>query len=95
MSGSFSIILVILMVILSFVATRPVSKRPSRDMEKKETVEVRKPNRRSARSGSGNSPMPRADTLQRLRTDRPDIQTSVGRDFGAPELGDRIWPPTR
>jgi hypothetical protein len=33
--------------------------------------------------------------MHRLRTDRVDIQRSVGRDFGAPEIEQRIWPPIR
>jgi hypothetical protein len=35
------------------------------------------------------------DGLQRLRTDRSDLQRALGREFGAPELGERIWPPIR
>ncbi len=95
MSGSFSIVLVVLIVMLSFVATRPESRRTTDNSKGAGASETWKIRPRPAAPGAAKRPIGRVDTLQRLRTDRLDIQTSVGRDFGAPELGDRLWPPIR
>jgi hypothetical protein len=87
MSGSLSIILVLASVALTFIATRP-SSRPAatqaEDGSRPAAQRKRLPARRL---------LSRADASQRLRTDRTDIQRSVGRDYSAPEPGERLWPP--
>ena len=90
MSGSLSIIMVLISVALMFVATRSESRTSSRQTAR---LEERSAARRRKLSAPAKRPLSRVDALQRLRTDRADIQRSVGRDFGAPELGERIWPP--
>ena len=95
MGESLSILLVLVIVTLSFIATQPVSRRSARELPKQDAERHQEPDRRSAVLSAGTRTLVRVDTLQRLRTDRLDLQLSVGRDFGAPELGDRIWPPIR
>jgi hypothetical protein len=59
------------------------------------SVPERNRSRGSFGGGYRSRPIVRVDELQRLRTDRLDIQRSIGREFGAPEISDRIWPPLR
>jgi hypothetical protein len=86
MSGSLSIALVLASVALTLLATRPSSRPVARqDMSSGPAgPRKRKPAKRL---------LSRADASQRLRTDRTDIQRSIGRDFSAPDPGERLWPP--
>lgn len=93
MSGSLSIILVLISVGLTLLATRtearisaPRTDRPADLAQTASEQTLRKPAKRL---------LSRANSLQRLRTDRTDIQRSIGHDYGAPDPGERIWPPNQ
>ncbi|CAN5766418.1 hypothetical protein BH23CHL5_BH23CHL5_05000 [soil metagenome] len=88
MSATLSIVLVAAGTALVFLATWPDSWPQSRSGADP-MHESLEPIENPARSG-GNRLSGRLDILQRLRTDRSDLQQSVGRDYAAPELGDRI-----
>jgi len=93
MSGSLSIILVLISVALTFIATRSESRVSGRLAGRPD--DTSHPARKRKLQLPSKPTLSRVDTLQRLRTDRADIRRSVGRDYGAPEIGERIWPPIR
>ncbi len=94
MSATLSIVLVAAGTALVFLATWPESRSRSGAESVGESLDPKEKEARNGRNGR-NGLTGRLDILQRLRTDRSDLQQSVGRDYGAPEIGDRIWPPLR
>jgi hypothetical protein len=92
MGATLSMVLVAAGAILVLLATRPkTQRRPSGPLLESDDPMTRAGEHRAM---ARRPILRRGDELQRLRTDRRDLQLSVGRDFGAPEIRDRTWPPT-
>jgi len=94
MSMSISIVFVLISVGLTFIATRPES-RTSSKQDARHNVNPAQPAKQRKLPLGVKRTLSRVDSLQRLRTDRTDFQHSVGRDFAATEISERIWPPIR
>lgn len=92
MSDLLSIVVVFVIALILFLATGPAASnaRGKQDPGRGDRPTVTPPAPKLLKPG-----VVRLDALQRLRTDRRDLQISIGREFGAPELGERIWPPVR